>query len=65
MDFSKVAQVVGKSIGIAIGLCFSIYYSATALLSLSRNNSQIIAVSCIAVVIAIIVLIKSKNRVVE
>ncbi|MGH4121483.1 MAG: hypothetical protein ACREV6_00840 [Clostridium sp.] len=65
MIFSKIAQFVGRTIGLALGLYFSIYYMGMALLSLSRNNSQIIAVVCLSVIIAIITLANSRNKIIE
>jgi len=60
MNFSRLAQIAGRSIGIAIALCFSIHYALKGLLCLSKNNSQIIAVVCLSLSIATITLIKEK-----
>lgn len=62
MDFSRISQIASRALGIAIGAGFSIYFTLKALLCLSKDKSQIIAVVCMAVIITVVTLIKSNNK---
>ena len=65
MDFMRLSQIVSRSIGVAIGLGFSTYYLFKALICVTNDVKPVIAIGCIAIVITIVTLVKSKNHIKE
>lgn len=60
MELTNLFQLVFRSIGIAIGVIFSLYFTFKALTCLVTSSSSLIAVACLSVIIAVVTLIKKR-----